>query len=468
MKTKRWALISNIILTIVYLLIIYAIHFAHPNDYQFSLYYCLLSFSSLFAVWKNNNGISFFFLFLVTFNLFIGGRFFVTVIDPQFISPFTPTFFYNYNVDIERKISLMNYVYTYLYFLTLSNYFVVDIFKLKLPKINAIVGLNKTQIFQLSKWMYPLLFGVLIIMGLQSVEQAFSAGYGVLDSDRTSEEYSVSILGKFAPMMLIIILALVYVYNPKLLKRYIILYVIYSIIVLISGARAVFGCVILVCIWLYSKTHIIKFKNLFIAGALSIVALLILFSFSSRGSGLDEFQLLDGVKWFAWLQGISLMVFDSCRFYDDYPLPALFQNFIPGFSYILTKFIHIYPQDATMQGYMCYNLNPELYGQGYGLGWTTLSDLYVYSKGNIFIFSILSYFIGCIISALEKCSLQSKFFQYLLITMAPNLLLMSRGPLSILFIQPIYSIFFLVVFIFLFKSAHKCKSLLERQGSFTN
>lgn len=464
MKTKRWALIGNIILTIAYLLIICTIQLTEPTDYQFSLYYCLLSFASLFVVWKNNNGISFFFLFLVTFNLFIGGRFFVTVLDPEFVSPFTPTFFYSYNVDVNRKISLMSYVYTYLYFLTLSNFFVIDLFKFKLPRINTIVGLNRTQIFQLSKWMYPLLFGLLIIMGFQSILHAFSVGYGVLASDRTTEEYSVSIIGKFAPMLLIIIIALVDVYNPKLLKRYILLYVIYSIIILISGARAVFGCVILVCIWLYSKTHVVKLKNLFIVGALSIVILLLLFSFSSRGSGLDDFQLLDGVKWFAWLQGISLMVFDSCRFYDDYPLPALFQNFIPGFSYVLTKFIHVYPQEATMQGYMCYHLNPELYGQGYGLGWTTLSDLYVYSNGNIFVFSILSYIIGSIISTLEKCSLQSKFFYYLLITMAPNLLLMSRGPLSILFIQPIYSIFFLAVFIFLFKLVNQCKFFLKRQN----
>lgn len=451
MRTKKLPLFYNLLLTISYILIICAIHFFDPTDYQFSLYFCGLSLFSLIAVWHNYNGLSFFFLFLITFNLFIGGRFFVAVLDPQFISPFTPTFFYDYHVDVNRKISLMTYVYTYLYFLTISNYFITNVSRLKAPKLNAISGLNRFQIFQLSRWIYPLLFCLLIIMGIVGVERAFTAGYAVLDSDRTTNEYSVSIIGKFAPMLLIIILALVYVYNPKLLKRYIILYFIYSIIVLISGARATFGCVILICIWLYSKKHVIGFKKLIIAGVISIVLLLILFSFSSRGTGLDDFQLLEGAKWFAWLQGISLMVFDSCRFYDDYPLPALFQNFIPGLSYILTKFIHLYPQDATLQGYLCYNLNPELYGKGFGLGWTTLSDLYVYSKGNIFVFSIFSFIIGGIISTLEKCSFQSKFFQYLLITMAPNLLMMSRGPLANLFIQPFYSVLFLFLFIIIFK-----------------
>ena len=146
------------------------------------------------------------------------------------------------------------------------------------------------------------------------------------------------------------------------------------------------------------------------------------------------------------------MVFDACRLLDNYPLIARMQNFIPGLAFTVAKFTELFPQDATMQGYLCYYLNANLYANGLGLGWTTLSDLYVYSKGNIIVFSILSFLLGCIITTLEVWAMKSKFSLFLLITLAPGLLMISRGPLAMLFIQPYYSIGFVVLSIFLFKA----------------
>lgn len=252
-------------------------------------------------------------------------------------------------------------------------------------------------------------------------------------------------------MLLIIMIGLIFAYVPQYVKRYLTLYFIYAICIIIGGARATFGSVLLICIWLYSLRYKISIIKISITGIIGLCILLLLFSISSRGAGIENFVLKDGLLLFGYTQGVSLMVFDACRLFDNYPLITCLQNFIPGLSFTIAKFTGIFPQDATMQGYLCYNLNANLYDNGLGLGWTTLSDLYVYSKGNIIVFSILSFFVGCIITILEVWSYKNKFALFLLISLAPGLLMMSRGPLALLFIQPYYSIGFIVLFVIFFR-----------------
>lgn len=448
--TKYFHFFSFGLFSVFFIIIIYLINNGNHTDFDFSVYYVVLSILSLSIVWQNyKNRLSLFFLFLLTFNLFIGSRFYVYLFDST-LSPFEPTFFFNYNISYIRKISLVKYVYSYMYFITFSNYIFCSI-RFRCPWGNNIKGLSTYEIRALNKILFPILCISLLYIAITGTLYSLRNGYAFVETAVTENQYSVSIINKFAPMLLIIMTGLIFVYVPRYTKKYLILYFIYAICVIIGGARATFGSVLLICIWLYSLRYKISLIKVFFTGIMGLCVLLLLFSISSRGTGLDNFKLKDGLVVFGYTQGISLMVFDACRLFDSYPLIARMQNFIPGLAFIMAKFVELFPQDATMQGYLCYNLNAELYANGLGLGWTTLSDLYVYSKGNVIIFSILSFLLGCIITTLEVWSLKNKFSLFLLITLAPGLLMMSRGPLAILFIQPYYSIGFVVLFIFLFK-----------------
>lgn len=435
---------------ILYVFICSSIEEGNKSDYEYSLYYVILSVFSLYIIWRNFDGkLSLFFLFVITFNLFIGGRFYVRLFDSS-LDVFTPTFFYDYFVDSSRKLSLMRYVYCYLFFLTFANSFFCLI-KIKCPFGEKINNLGSNEIGKLSRWLYPILGLCLLYISISAAINAYQNGYAIVETYVTDKSYSVSILGKFAPMLLIIMVGLVYAYHPQLVKRYLFLYFFYAFCVLLGGARATFGSIMLIALWLYSLRYKISILKIALYGVSGLIVLLVIFSFSSRGSGLENFSIGDGIKIFFWQQGISLMVFDASRFYTDYPLVACLQNFIPGISFVLSKFTHLFPQDATLSGYMCYNLNAKLYANGLGLGWTTLSDIYVYSKGNLFFFSFLSFILGGIITILETWSLKNRFFLYLLISIAPGLLMMSRGYISGIFIQPYYSIIFVLIFVLIFR-----------------
>ncbi|MCM0722047.1 O-antigen polysaccharide polymerase Wzy family protein [Parabacteroides sp. W1-Q-101] len=449
--TKYLHFFTFSLFSIYFVLIIYLINNGNHTDFDFSVYYVVLSILSLGIIWQNNkNKLSLFLLFILTFNLFIGARFYIYLFDST-LNPFEPTFFFDYNISYIRKISLMEYVYSYMYFITFSNYIFCRI-KLRCPLGNNIKGLSTYEISTLNKILFPILCISLLYIATTETLYSLKNGYAFVETTVTDNQYSVSIINKFAPMLLIIMIGLVFVYVPQYTKKYLILYFIYAICVIIGGARATFGSVLLICIWLYSLRHKISLIKVFLTGTIGLCTLLLLFSISSRGAGLDNFKLKDGLVVFGYTQGISLMVFDACRLLDNYPLIARMQNFIPGLAFTVAKFTELFPQDATMQGYLCYYLNANLYANGLGLGWTTLSDLYVYSKGNIIVFSILSFLLGCIITTLEVWAMKSKFSLFLLITLAPGLLMISRGPLAMLFIQPYYSIGFVVLSIFLFKA----------------
>ena len=77
----------------VYVLIMLLLNHSEVSDYKLSLYYVILSIGSLILSWVlSERKLNLFFLYLVCFHLFIGGRFFVCIFDTT-LSPFETTFF---------------------------------------------------------------------------------------------------------------------------------------------------------------------------------------------------------------------------------------------------------------------------------------------------------------------------------------------------------------------------------------
>lgn len=454
-----------VLTTSIYALSIYLLNNGWSSDYNVSFFYVLLATCSTISCWFNSNRqLNLFLLYLLTFHLFIGGRFFVCLFDHD-LTPFEPTFFYNYKVSMARVVELMNYVYTFLYFVV-SGHYLSRMYPLRESIRFNSSYINQNSITSISQFFYPILVACLLYVGIDSAIYSLQHGYAVVDYSVTDVEYHVSIVEKFAPMLLVLLLAMTFAYAKNSNKKYLMLYAVYGVIILVSGSRAAFGAVLLLWVWIYSIENRVSLLRIGLLVFGGLIILLIIFSLGARGHGLKDFTIFDAIKIFLYDNGGSLMVFDTSRLVDDYPILPYFQTFIPGASYLYSFIsgVTLYPQDISFSGHLCNTINPTLFSKGAGLGWTTLSDIYVYSGGNIFLFCVLSFILGLIFANIEHWAQKDLFYKYLIIAVAPGVLTMPRGYLTAFFVQMIYATVFYILLHNYYKYRGRCKKTLNISG----
>lgn len=438
----------NIYLIILYGIILFVINKIVLTDWWLSFIFVFFSFMIIVNIWrKSTPKISLFLLFIITFQLFIGGRFFVCLFDSTF-SPFTPTFFYDYNVSYKRKIEIIIYTITFLFFSSTGNIFFRNLKIRPLFDFSISAEMN-LKIQKLLDKLFLIFFVLTLYMAIQQLLNTIKNGYAFTAIAIEKKTIELSLLDKFLPMMQSFFLALSIAYGrKKQIFKYLFLYMISSILILLGGSRASFGALILILIWVYSMYYKISFIKFSLGLSLSVFILLFLFSFSVRSAGMGSISIGDSLETFLYTNGISLMVFDTSRLINDYPILPYFQMFIPGASFIYRLFanVNIYMQDITFEGHMCYSLNPELFSNGLGLGWTIMSDIYLISGKLIVLYALFSFLFGTIIGLLENWAAKCNFHKYVLVAIAPSLLMVARGPLSTIFPMFFYIfLFFLII-----------------------
>lgn len=240
------------------------------------------------------------------------------------------------------------------------------------------------------------------------------------------------------------LLGLAMSYGDKKNKRfYIGLFILSALIRIVIGGRGAFGAIMLVLLWMYCQNKKVSLKKISMyileAGAI----LLFVASLSIRFAEIDEsITPLDTVKFFLFDNGISLMVFDASRLIDDYPWQPYFQNFIPGFVRIVDLItgqssLH----NATFASSLAYQLNPVLYYNGNGLGWTLMSDIYLYSAGNVIVFGILMAFFTYGLGMISDNMRNNGLVKTVAYCIATSLLLLPRDGLNSVVPLIYYSMF---------------------------
>ncbi len=367
------------------------------------------------------------FLFYLTFGLFIGGRFFAVLLGYS-NSIWSPTFFYNYQVDIGRKIEIMHYVLGFINSYILGYYFCRHYTLLvKEPQLSCDTLLKINTIL---KWIFIPVAIYVIFQSIQTFVRATQIGYISLYLDQNQHGGHSNILISLLPVLL----GLAVAYGDRRNRFfYLMLFVFQSLISLFIGARGSFGSVILVLLWLYSQYHHISLKKLAVCLCCMIGVLIALASLSIRGleGNFSEFNIWDLGLSFIYDQGVTLMVFDASRLIDNYPILPYFQSFLPGFVRMFEFFSGTQAgTDATFAAHMCSTLNHQMYYEGYGLGWSLLCDFYLFS-GRIFIIFILisivwGYSLGTLIHGAE----QSRLLKMICFAIIFQLLRLSRSGLN--------------------------------------
>lgn len=421
-------------------------HYVHCDDLMFSYIFIVTYCISTIAIWNiSKRHLNVFFLFYLTFGLFIGGCFWAYIFDNR-LTLFEPTFFFNYTFSYEWKLELMDYIIGFMIF-SVIGYYISKKYSLKIVYTPSIDCITRECIDKKLMRLFPFMLCLILYSSVQFIFEGLSGGYLSHFVENVNNEYSGSGLSKWLSVFSSIFLGLAITFGKKKTKIfYLGLFGVQALSNLYVGSRSSFGVFILFLLWLYSEKYKINILKLFLLVVFGMLLLLWLFSFSIRQTttGQIDISLKDSILAFIYSQGVSLMVFDASRIIKDYPLLPYFQTFLPGVSFIYNllpgTILHAY--DISFSNYMCYSLNPKLFLNGAGLGWSILSDLRIFSFGIFGGYLFLTFIFGYFTGIIETWSTKNEFYKYLLISLATSFLLLPRGGL--------YSIFPMLLYIFIF------------------
>lgn len=422
--------------------------FLEDRDSVYSSIFCLYYLLTLYTIWvSGSKQIRPYLLFYLTFGLFIGGRFWANLMGYEG-DIWKPTFFYSYSIPQVHKINLLRQVIGFMCCSSIG--YVLSKKYTAINKLKIDISFSSKTIHQINlilKYFY--VFFVIYVLWTYSAKliSALEAGYLSLYIGKQTSEHATGASLIDALLTVSVGLAMGYG-DSKNRRNYLFLLIMISLFMVVIGSRTSLGVTLLLLLWIYAQYHKINLIKLFLSCIGCMCALLLVFSFSIRQSeaGSQFSNLWDLILIFLYDQGISLMVFDVSQLIDSYPTLAYYTRFFPGVGGIVGAFTGeaFYPQDLSFSGYMCYVLNPSLYLAGQGLGWTLLSDIYLFSFRLLPVFFLLSICWGYLIGKLEYWAEYSRFFKSYIYISISGLLMVPRASIAGIFPY----IFYLLVYLF--------------------
>lgn len=199
---------------------------------------------------------------------------------------------------------------------------------------------------------------------------------------------------------------------------------------IMTGARYGFVSALALLVWVYFRG-----KNInFIRFSIFLLVLMLVPYFINLLLGLTTRSAYEGsVKGFVadlfYTQGITLMVFDLSTKVDGYPIHGYLKTIFPGLQIVVSKIAEIYPFESSFPHYLTYKVSPALYADGYGFGWSLLSDMKVF--GVIYpVFFVFSYLWGQLLRRMDGP--RSLFMMGVSFCFAVQIFAISRTSLSTL------------------------------------
>lgn len=426
-KIRRSILYLGLIQVIMILFNPILVNLIRDPNLGYATLFILNFLIGLLLIWKTTGSkINLLLLFFLTSGLFIGGRFFSILLGTEAVI-WEPTFFYHYAIDRQHTIEIMYYVLVYFNALAIGSVmYIIQPIIIKADHISpkTISFLN----YILLIFFVPITIYILIIKTKQ-FQIAASMGYAAIYLS-TNQDGDGS---NFINTLFLCLFGLAVAYgNNKIRSLYMLIFVIISLIMMVIGARGMFGSVVLVLLWMYSEKHYLSLKKLSLFMLISSIFILSVGELSLRSNELTKnIGLFESIRLFLYDQGVSLMVFDTSRLLEDYPWQPYFQNFIPGFVRVFEIITNTSAgNDSTFAAYMCSTLNPKLYNNGNGLGWTLMSDFYLYAQGNIIIFGLFTIFFSYSCSVIVNNIKNNRIIKTIAYTTATSLLILPRSGLN--------------------------------------
>lgn len=435
----RFSLLNTLILCLNIILILLGL----LKEYDQSILMCTNFIYILWQAWRINK-LSPYFLFITTFCfLFIGGHFWGNLFSPQLLSTRVGSFMDpTPSTDKEWNNTLI-YILLFLYCSLLGyykKYSTSNVISDNTVYIKNLLCNNKiNQLLYIL--FYPLAFFVLhsqykillIVLG---------GGYDTLYFSQSGNYSSNSLL----LVLFYFFFAMAMVYgDSKNKKLYLILIISDAILKVLGGGRGSLGSVLMFALWLYSTKNSINIKKLIVGTLVALISLLTISQMSKRmkDSDIKYAAINDVIGLFIYAQGESLSTFEKSRNFE-YPALAYVQTFIPGSSFIYNKLF-----DSNLKNYetsfslnLSRNLNVVLFENGDGVGWTLLSDIFLFSGRTWIFYIIISGILGYLLACLEIKSRTNSLYRVILFSIILRLMILPRTGLNYICPLIVYVYFF--------------------------
>ncbi|WP_233882879.1 O-antigen polysaccharide polymerase Wzy [Paraburkholderia flagellata] len=276
-----------------------------------------------------------------------------------------------------------------------------------------------------------------IYSGLSAVVSAFKGGYESIYAAQAGE-YSAG--AATISILFYVSISLAFTTKSSLTRRVaIVLLIASSIISLIAGTRGGFISVLMLLVWLYGRNNSISARKIATIFVLMGLVLEVVMQFSARTSGHDDLNIAEIPLYFVYSQGVSLGVFAFSQTVSAFPLTAYIQSLMPGALFILKSFSGaVELHNANFLNYLSWTASPSGYAAGFGLGWTLLSDLYVYSFGFFPVFAIFSLLCGLGVRWLDDRGRMSGVWTAVCVGLSLKLFMLPRSSISTVFSFLVY------------------------------
>lgn len=405
------------------------------TDYVWSVIFVLfLAIIYIFRYVSKESIVSLYSLFFLTSILFLGGRF-ISIFLGFDGKPLFEMDFFVYRLLDNQEISKLFYSIV-IGFLSLEiGFYISRIFfnRLNFSETKQIL-LNHNKLI-----LYFILIFLFSLLGLkfyQSFKMVLSGGYLALFSGQSAEEYSYN----FYSLLKVLFLALTGIFlsqkNMNIRKVFLVGMGIYFCFDIVLGGRGGFVCYLIFLMWYLhdcgNKQASVSKILAYLLGILLFLSTLV--SFISLRVEATEQPLIQKVLQLLYDQGITLMVFNESMYIEKYPLVPLFQNFIPGFSFLYNLLIENIPiYERSMSAYISYSLNPTLFYNGNGLGWAFFADAYQYAKGNLVLFGVLIFAFSLLINFLQNNVNKNIIIRVITVSLVLSILFLPRAGLNTVF-----------------------------------
>lgn len=434
-------------------LIFYFIDFVfHLTDYMWSVIVVgYLTLVYCFRWFNRVNLISIFSLFYLTTVIFLCGRFLSGFLGYSERPIFELDFFVYHILNDVEKTNLMSYLFLGLISMELGLYTSRLFFKRNLKEYQPL-NVN----------LLPILFVLLVVIIFQSnvlVERillAASGGYLELFKESQNASYSFNFMSIVTSLMMGSVGVFCILKQKRVTAIFLFFLAIYFLIAMISGSRGGFICYLLFLLWYLNdfgtkKINVVKLILYFLGILLFLNTVFYMISFREVDHVKQSF--FDKILAFFYDQGVTLLVFNESMGLDGYPIAQYFQNFIPGSTFVYSLlFGPVSLENKTFVTYLNYNLNPELFSYGFGLGWAFFADAYRYSFGIIFIYIAFIAMFCIFLNWLQMNIFKSQLITVITASIVIHVLFLPRNTLA-----TVFPLIFYVVILYIFYTQFKVK-----------
>lgn len=366
--------------------------------YDVMMYSIILNYFIALIIVNNNNYnynlINMQTVFLAGFGVFILGRFFGVLLNPDLTK-------YLYCIDFVFNYCANHYDTLYLNFIIniILIFFSLSFCVVKEPVFKSEnLKLRNIGLFYFISFFFIILN---FYFSVESIYKALSFGYMALyasQAEAYQSPYAV-LVSSIASASLAFLYSIKNRVSKKFLITMIVLYIIPLLLSILTGSRSGFIAGLILFLWFFCKNKKINFRKIIIFAPLVFLLIFSLDKIASLSgarefSSANDISFIENISNVFFSQGISLMVFNTSINIENYPLLGFLKTIFPGVQFFYGFFGIDKRYEFDWSSYMTYKENRVAYYDGYGLGWSIFSDFYILSFGFIPLFCLLIYFFG--------------------------------------------------------------------------